>query len=241
MVSVRGQYCIDRFEASLVDSKLSRPLSPFYHPTQSQTRTTFQLWESLRFTMGEPQYQILPIPAPPSFQLTEAFSVKAVSVRDTVPAGYLNGYLAEEACKNAGKRLCNEEEWVVACRGERNLNFPYGDQFEPDRCNVNNGRHPARILHGHAGKGHLDPRLNAFAYDGQPLLHATGRSPDCVSRWGDDGAWDMVGNIDEWVDDADGTFVGGFYARNTQAGCAARITVHPRAYFDYSLGVRCCR
>jgi hypothetical protein len=51
----------------------------------------------------------------------------------------------------------------------------------------------------------------------------------------------MVGNLDEWVDDPDGAFLGGFYARGTAEGCDARVGVHAPEYFDYSLGVRCCR
>ncbi|HSN99577.1 MAG TPA: hypothetical protein VLS89_14885, partial [Candidatus Nanopelagicales bacterium] len=63
----------------------------------------------------------------------------------------------------------------------------------------------------------------------------------CQSRWGSDAIHDMVGNLDEWVDDPDGAFAGGFYSRSTRAGCDALVTAHPRAYADYSTGVRCCR
>lgn len=240
MVSIRGQFCIDRFEAALVDADKSRPLSPFFHPTPERTRSAFEDWQRLRFTMGEPAVQLLPVPAPPAFQLSESFEPKATSVRGVTPSGYLSGLVAELACKRAGKRLCREEEWVMACRGERDTAFPYGPVYEPGKCNVKNGQHPARILHGNAGVGHWDPRLNQVQVDGQSLLHVTGSHPECVSRWGADGVWDMVGNLDEWIDDPAGVFLGGFYARNTEAGCAARISVHPRPYYDYSLGVRCC-
>jgi hypothetical protein len=43
------------------------------------------------------------------------------------------------------------------------------------------------------------------------------------------------------VDEGAGAFAGGFYARATKAGCDAVITVHPKIYIDYSIGVRCCR
>ena len=62
----------------------------------------------------------------------------------------------------------------------------------------------------------------------------------CASKWGDDAVFDMVGNLDEWTDDPRGTFVGGFYARATRAGCDARVSSHGASYFDYSTGVRCC-
>ena len=79
-----------------------------------------------------------------------------------------------------------------------------------------------------------DPRLNQL----EGGLAKTGAYPDCVS---DQGVYDMVGNLDEWVDEASGAFQGGFYSRSTRDGCDARITVHPPAYSDYSLGVRCCK
>ena len=241
MVVVQGHFCFDRFEAALVDVAQERRISPYYHPTRGQTRASYERWEQERFTMGSPEYQILPLPVPPRFQLSETFQVKAKVERGVVPNGYLNGLIAEQACLNADKRLCTEEEWEMACRGETGQQFPYGSEYRAGECNVHNGVHPAAVLHGHASLGHLDPRLNHFSHRGQPLLATTGSYAACASRWGDDAIYDMVGNLDEWVADEDGVFRGGFYARNTKAGCEARISSHPRAYFDYSLGVRCCR
>jgi formylglycine-generating enzyme required for sulfatase activity len=76
---------------------------------------------------------------------------------------------------------------------------------------------------------------------GATLLKKTGESRECASRWGNDAAYDMVGNLDEWVDDPVGKFVGGFYSRATREGCDASVSNHPRNYFDYSLGTRCCK
>jgi hypothetical protein len=241
MVSVAGRFCIDRFEASLVEVNSGQALSPYYPPTFYHTRSVYKTWQHERDNMGPPEYRILPIPEPPAFQLRGAFEPKVSVEQGTAPSGYVSGVVAERACAHAGKRLCTEEEWVTACRGELDRKFPYGDEYEQGRCNVFNGKHPAAILHGSASKGHLDPRLNQFAYQGRPLLHATGSNPECASRWGDDAVYDMVGNLDEWIADEEGVFLGGFYARNTKEGCLSRISAHPRAYFDYSLGVRCCR
>ena len=94
---------------------------------------------------------------------------------------------------------------------------------------------------GTGGPGHLDPRLNHFEHKGASLLHTTGANPECASHWGDDAVYDMVGNLDEWVDDEEGVFLGGFYARNTREGCLSRVSAHPRGYCDYSLGIRCCQ
>lgn len=241
MVSVRGQFCIDRFEASLVDVDAERNVSPYFHPTFFHTNNARKVWETERHNMGAEEYRLLPIPEPPLFQLQRAFDVKAVARRGVTPNGYISGVVAERACKNSGKRLCTEEEWVTACRGEQDRQFPYGDEYRHRTCNVNTGNHPAAILHGHASKGHLDPRLNQFAHQGRSLLHETGENPECASRWGEDAIYDMVGNLDEWIEDEEGVFLGGFYARNTKDGCLSRISAHPRAYFDYSLGIRCCK
>jgi formylglycine-generating enzyme required for sulfatase activity len=53
--------------------------------------------------------------------------------------------------------------------------------------------------------------------------------------------FDMVGNVDEWVDDETGRFAGGFYARATNSGCESQVASHSPLYYDYSIGVRCCK
>ena len=58
---------------------------------------------------------------------------------------------------------------------------------------------------------------------------------------GNDAVFDMVGNLDEWVDDDDGVFVGGFYARAKKDGCQSTVRTHGLTYADYSTGFRCCQ
>ncbi len=234
MVDVRGRFCIDRYEATLVDAKAGRRLSPYYHPTRAQTAASFKDWSQR--ARGE----TLAVPAPPDFQLSEDFEPRAESEAGVTPSGYMSGNVAEVACRNAGKRLCTLEEWVLACRGEQSRKFPYGDRYEEGRCNVFREAHPAQILHGDMSTGHLDPRLNLVEGATGPLLRKTGATESCKSAWGSDAIYDMVGNLDEWVDAPVGAFVGGFYSRSTREGCDSKVSSHPRAYFDYSLGVRCC-
>jgi formylglycine-generating enzyme required for sulfatase activity len=157
-----------------------------------------------------------------------------------VPSGYVSGHGARRACEAAGKRLCTRDEWRIACRGEDNRQFPYGDDYQQGVCNVYRYGHPAASLHDNPAIGHLDPRLNQVLEHGAPMLERTGSRPRCASRWGDDAVYDMVGNLDEWVNKKRGAFVGGFYSRSTRKGCEAQVTAHPRRYLDYSLGIRCC-
>jgi formylglycine-generating enzyme required for sulfatase activity len=233
MVDVAGRFCIDRYEVVLRD-RAGRRISPYYHPTRGQSERSYEAWRG-RARPGEPD-----VVAPPEWQRREAFDVVAESLPGQVPNGYLSGDIAARACEAAGKRLCTADEWVFACRGQTSTPFPYGADYARGRCNVFRSTHPAAVLHGNPSLNHLDPRLNLVSDAEGALLRKTGQSAACASRWGSDAAYDLVGNLDEWVDDADGMFVGGFYARATRDGCAAAVTTHPRNYFDYSLGTRCC-
>jgi sulfatase modifying factor 1 len=235
MVSIRGQFCIDRYEASLVDAQ-ERALSPYYPPSHDELLHVLSVFRNVVPRRAAPR-----LPLPPDFSQTEAFEPRARSVPAMIPSGYMSGIMARRACENAGKRLCSPSEWTTACKGQRATKFPYGDSYAEGVCNVFREAHPAVVLYGDASKNHLDPRLNLTEGAGGPLLRKTGATPECRSDWGQDAVYDMVGNLDEWVDDAAGAFQGGFYARATREGCDARISVHPPPYFDYSLGVRCCR
>jgi formylglycine-generating enzyme required for sulfatase activity len=235
MVSVRGQFCIDRYEASLVDAR-ERALSPYYPPSHDELLHIYGV-----FRQVTPRNHSPALPLPPEFALNEAFEPRARSLPATVPSGYMSGIMARRVCENAGKRLCAPAEWTTACKGQNATKFPYGDTYQDGVCNVFRESHPAVVLYGNASKNHLDPRLNLAEGESGPLLRKTGATERCRSDWGADAIYDMVGNLDEWVDDDQGAFQGGFYSRGTREGCDARIAVHPPAYLDYSLGVRCCK
>ena len=242
MVLVAGRFCIDRFEASMVDERTGQTFSPFFPPSLDEMRKAVngQPWGPA--AIGREQLRP-PVPHLPEWQRAPDTKAKAVSRKGVVPQGYVSKPTARAACEAAGKRLCQLAEWKLACRGDQDTRFPYGDSYRVGACNVRQRHHAAAILWGDASLGHWDPRLNQLPVEGSPLLRATGETATCRSAWGDDAVYDMVGNLDEWVDDPStkGTFVGGFYARATRDGCDAKIEKHPLEYFDYSVGVRCCR
>jgi sulfatase modifying factor 1 len=234
------RFCIDRYELSTVDHKSGRPLSPFYPPHPNLLAGVRDAWLFDRHVLGDEAARAMPLPELPSWQREGGFQPRAVSRAGVVPQGYLTQLLAQRACANAGKRLCSKEEWVKACKGERATKYPYGDKYRALACNVFRQVHPAYVLHGSASLGHRDPRLNLVSAGNDPLLRLTGATPSCASVWGDDRIYDMVGNIDEWVDAEPASFLGGFYARSTTQGCEAKVSAHPAVYFDYSTGARCC-
>jgi hypothetical protein len=233
-------YCIDRYEAMLVDARSGARISPYYSPSRKWASYAAEVWESKRFTVGGPKAQAMPLPALPAWEREREFEPRAVVRKGVTPNGHTSGQQARTACRNAGKRLCTPSEWRVACGGERGYKYPYGPEYVSGQCNVFREGHPAAVLHDDASMGHADPRLNQVAVGGRPLLRRTGATPSCASRWGDDAVYDLVGNLDEWVEHPTGSFAGGFYSRSTRDGCDWRTSAHPDLYADYSTGVRCC-
>ena len=241
MVEVRG-FCIDRYEVSTVDKTTGEPLSPFYPPHPRLMHDAFETWDLLRREIGPPTARRMPLPGVSEWQRTHRFQPKAVSLPGKVPQAYMSYHMAKAACENAGKRLCTQLEWDTACRGERYTTHPYGNEFRRGPCNIYRYFHPAYVLHGASYFGHLDPRLNLLMISGdEAVLRVTGASQGCASPWRGDAVFDMVGNLDEWIDDERGTFRGGFYARSTTKGCEASIASHGPTYYDYSTGARCCQ
>lgn len=234
------KYCVDRYESMLVDKDTKTRISPYYAPSRKRASYAAKVWESKRYEMGDARANATPLPPLPAWQLQKDFVPLAVVRKGVTPNGHTSGEEAKVACENAGKRLCSAHEWRTACGGEQGRQFPYGDAYEWKKCNVFREAHPADVLHDNASVGHNDPRLNKVTFKGQPLLRRTGDTPECASKWGDDAIYDMVGNLDEWLDDPEGVFAGGFYARSSKTGCDWKATGHTFDYADYSTGVRCC-
>ena len=175
---------------------------------------------------------------------------RAVSAPGVVPQGYIHRGDAASACRQAGKRLCRAREWAAACRGT-----------PPEACNLGKPHVMTRVFGRHVTLTYDDhynsPRLNR-----EPgFLARTGEYSKCVSEHG---AYDMVGNLHEWVADdltahleeeipipydhsllgarGNGVFMGGFYSAHDEHGhgCEYVTTNHAPDYHDYSTGFRCC-
>ncbi len=157
------------------------------------------------------------------------------------PQGYISGDQAEAACEAAGKRLCTSDEWLLACQGPDGLTWPYGASHQPGVCNDDYSGHPLIDYFGTSdawiwtSESMNDPGINQQA----GTLALTGEHAGCVSAFG---VYDLVGNLHEWVADADGVFRGGFYVdvQINGPGCTYRTSAHGRSYHDYSTGFRCC-
>ena len=165
--------------------------------------------------------------------------VAARSAPGAVPQGYVTGVQAAAACAEAGKRLCTPAEWEFACRGPREWEYPYGRIREPGRCNDARSQHPVIEYFGTAADwiwselGH--PCINQLP----DSLAPAGAHAGCVTP---EGIFDLMGNLHEWVDDANGTFRGGYYVDTVinGEGCHYATTAHNVHHWDYSTGFRCC-
>ncbi len=236
-----GPYCIDKWEASLIDKVSGMVLSPYYPPDRKLAAQLADTWEKERLEIGSDEARAFPLPPLPAWQRQRDVEPMAVSKPGVTPNGYLSSNVADKACRNAGKRLCKYDEWRSACRGEADRQFPYGAEYKQGACNIHRFMHPAAELHDNASIGHLDPRLNLVKEKNGDLgLHVTGATALCKSEWEGDAVWDMNGNLDEWVEDEKGRFAGGFYARSKKDGCESKVTAHVKSYLDYSTGTRCC-
>jgi serine/threonine protein kinase/formylglycine-generating enzyme required for sulfatase activity len=135
------------------------------------------------------------------------------------PTTHVNWLEAKQACENASKRLCTEEEWEKACKGAGNARFPYGNDFDAHLCNTDDASGMDR------------------------LLAASGSFPQCRSSYG---VMDLSGNVAEWTSTSAATEVqatvqkGGTFTREaTAVRCSARKAVLPTERAP-SVGFRCC-
>jgi formylglycine-generating enzyme len=144
-------------------------------------------------------------------------------------------YEAADSCKAVGKRLCGDSEWTLACEGQERLPYPYGYERTEGACNVDKP-HPDVNEKAMANPMTRDAEV-ARLWQGE----ASGSRESCVSPYG---AFDMTGNVDEWVVNESGVpyksgLKGGYWGpvRNR---CRPMTTAHYEQFVFYQIGFRCC-
>jgi hypothetical protein len=180
------------------------------------------------------------------------------------PQAYVSRVEAKAACAAAGKRLCSRAEWTRACEGRGGKTYPYGRLPVRGRCNVGKAHLLARVHGADSRKWRYDEDFNDPSLDAEPgFLARSGEYEGCGS---DDGVFDLVGNLHEWVSDTidqdfvdrfeaekaerrrqpwkegNGVFLGGFFSTIDEhgPGCTFTTIAHEPSYHDYSIGFRCC-
>jgi hypothetical protein len=179
------------------------------------------------------------VPVSPYGHPDDSATLVALSVADAVPQGHISQVQAADACLMAGKRLCDDAEWLRACQGSSGTTYPYGDSLEPGRCNDARACHPV-LQYFETTDDWVWSELDHPCISQLPEgLATTGSYAGCVSS---EGAFDLMGNLHEWTSDPAGTFRGGFYVDTeiNGSGCSYATTAHSVAHHDYSTGFRCC-
>ncbi|MCS6898216.1 MAG: SUMF1/EgtB/PvdO family nonheme iron enzyme [Myxococcales bacterium] len=152
---------------------------------------------------------------------------------------------AETWCREQGKRLCTEDEWIRACGGPKGQLFPYGTSYKEGVCNDNGTwRNPSW------GKLAKWPSAEAKA-EVERLDQRTpsGTRPGCVSP---EGVMDTTGNVAEWVRRtrtheknhehvAMGCFWGKCFRPPHTPTCDYANYNHPSGWRSYEIGFRCCK
>jgi formylglycine-generating enzyme required for sulfatase activity len=180
------------------------------------------------------------------YRTVEGLAVRAKSAPGVTPQGYVSQVEASAACALAGKRLCDAQEFGLACRGpDAGAHYPYGGTTHvAGNCNEGKGSYVELLFGPDAAAWTYadfnDPRLNQI--DGG--LAATASYTSCRSPFG---VFDCVGNLHEWGSDppdsqGHGRFRGGYYgdAEINGPGCLYVTSAHDLTYHDYSTGFRCC-
>ncbi|MEI7891570.1 MAG: SUMF1/EgtB/PvdO family nonheme iron enzyme [Myxococcales bacterium] len=164
---------------------------------------------------------------------------EAPNVRGDKPYIMENAVSGNVWCAQRGKRLCYDDEWEVACGGPGGLVYPYGNEYQPGRCN--DGKTWIQV----------DERLLAEWPSKASMLEASrlyqgtlaGSLPGCVSVYG---VVDLVGNVEEWTLRRDGSAVlKGCYWAGCYGGskptCRSTNGAHADSFRFYETGFRCCR
>jgi formylglycine-generating enzyme required for sulfatase activity len=143
----------------------------------------------------------------------------AVSEAGRLPATEVTHEEAAAACRLAGKALCPRDVWELACRGDGDFEYPYGDTYDGSRCNT---------------------------YEAGETLRSAGAFPGCEGGY--PGLFDLSGNAFEWTSSCvavarsvtECDVLGGYYGTfANNASCSTDVSDRPDRTTT-GAGFRCC-
>lgn len=146
---------------------------------------------------------------------------------------------AEAACASAGKRLCTEFEWELACEGPSTLPWPYGFSSQRGTCHTDEPFRP----YDEQKLTSLDEDVRNDETDRLYQAVGGGERTGCQSSFG---VFDLIGNVEEWVITSRrewpfrSALKGGYWSK-PWAACRGTNERHGPTFRYYQIGFRCCR
>lgn len=142
---------------------------------------------------------------------------------------------AERLCQSVGKRMCDEDEFYLACEGPEHWPYAWGHVRHPSPCNVD--RPYVMVDWTKWAQGPAAQLEEAKRLDQANPIGAS----HCVSPFG---VHDIAGNVDEWTTaragrELKGSLMGGYWGP-VQNACRYVTTVHGPEFQFYQIGFRCC-
>ncbi len=172
---------------------------------------------------------------------------QACSNPDAQPWRSISKDDAEAACVAAGKELCTEDQWQLACEGASGNAYPYGASYVEDACNGWD--------YGLGCEPTPEDRWQAHATGYNYTACDPGTTEVCVATHGGEDIYDLSGNLQEWTGGdpvgqgyVDGVLVDFFRVRGgsylTQPGgltCQHDFIAFGEPTAFPNLGFRCCQ
>jgi formylglycine-generating enzyme required for sulfatase activity len=151
---------------------------------------------------------------------------------------------AEAWCAAIDKRLCTEDEWVIACEGPQGHVYPYGDAHVASACNDDKTWIVVNESALNTWPSDTAKAEVAKLWQGAP----SGFYAECVSDYG---VYDLTGNIEEWVVRTQphvnsyphvlkGCYWAGCYG-GAKPKCSSTNPAHADGFRYYETGFRCCK
>jgi len=134
---------------------------------QAEERTAPPYWMGVEYPIGQADYPVVGV----SWEEADAY------------------------CAWVGKRLPTEAEWEKACRGTDGRTYPWGNEWDTRRANVETTAPQSWPVDWSEAWKSLQASL---IEDGTRGLKPVGSYPDGASV---DGVLDLIGNASEWVGD----------------------------------------
>jgi len=156
--------------------------TPYYLNEKPKRTVTLKAYYIDRYEVTNQQYKEfidamqgrVRIP-PPAYWENDAYS----KGQDNFPVHTVHWYAASAYCRWRGKRLPTEAEWEKAARGIDGRDYPWGNEYSPDKSN---------------NQSNFGGVVAVGSYE-------MGKSPY--------GLYDMTGNVAEWVEDWYKAYPGG--------------------------------